>query len=268
LIEDVNSGWVAWQESIVAYACPHVSKPSLPPWDPESQAAISAVREATGESSFWKNLSIHFSSETHSEVVSSDNVASIKSIGMFASALKIRRIPNLQLLVQLLEDESFASLQTLIEELIQNPDQNKQRGAAEFLAGLLNGKTFFLCTTLFSKNIGAKHWPMHSQKVLWDWAMPLIKTTFGSRIKTDTLPVWMSFLEVRSPRLHVPPYSDTVSSICFINEILVDIKLSSTTLCRSSTLLITTANRHSMPSKRCAFSGPSMRSRTGNSLGG
>jgi hypothetical protein len=42
--------------------------------------------------------------------------------------------------VQLLEDESFSPLQTLIEELIQNPDQNKQRGAAEFLAGLLNGK--------------------------------------------------------------------------------------------------------------------------------
>jgi len=89
LIEDVNSGWVAWKDSIVAYACPHVSKPSLPPWDPESQEAIAAVREAAGDSSFWRNLSVHFSSETHSEVVSSDNVASIKSIGMFSLILKI-----------------------------------------------------------------------------------------------------------------------------------------------------------------------------------
>ena len=89
LIEDVNSGWVAWKDSIVAYACPHVSKPSLPPWDPESQVAIAAVREAAGDSSFWRNLSVHFSSETHSEVVSSDNVASIKSIGMFSLILKI-----------------------------------------------------------------------------------------------------------------------------------------------------------------------------------
>jgi proteasome activator subunit 4 len=89
LIEDVSSGWVAWQDSIVAYACPHVSKPSLAPWDPESQAAISAVREATSDSSFWKNLSTHFSSETHSEVVSSDNVAAIKSIGMFTLTPKI-----------------------------------------------------------------------------------------------------------------------------------------------------------------------------------
>jgi len=73
--------------------------------------------------------------------------------------------------------------------LIQNPDQNKQRGAAEFLAGLLNG---------------AKHWPMHNQKGLWDWAMPLITATFSSRIKTDAWPIWTSFLEYmlhkRDPR--------------------------------------------------------------------
>lgn len=43
------------------------------------------------------------------------------------------------LVVQTLEDESFEPLQTLIEELISNTDQNKQRGAAELLAGLLNG---------------------------------------------------------------------------------------------------------------------------------
>ncbi|KAI0274846.1 hypothetical protein BC834DRAFT_814888 [Gloeopeniophorella convolvens] len=170
-LADVSSGWLAWKDSITAYTCPHISKPSLTPWDLESQGAIGAVRDAAKDSAFWKNLSTHFSSETHSEVVSSDNVASVKSI------------------VQLLEDESFAPLQTLVEELIQNPDQNKQRGAAEFLAGLLNGE---------------RHWPMQGQERLWNWAMPLFKTTFGSKIKTDTLPVWMSFLEYmfhkRDPR--------------------------------------------------------------------
>jgi proteasome activator subunit 4 len=80
--------------------------------------------------------------------------------------------------------------------LIENPDQNKQRGAAEFLGGLLNGKVDFLFEVVLSKSTGVKHWPMHSQKDLWDWAMPLLKATFGSRIKTDTLPIWMSFLEV------------------------------------------------------------------------
>ncbi|KAH9982676.1 hypothetical protein BGW80DRAFT_1433981 [Lactifluus volemus] len=168
---NVDSGWLAWKHSISTYACPHVSKPSLTPWNSESQEAVSVVRDAAKDTSFWKNLSVHFSSETHSEVVSSDNVALIKSI------------------VQLLEDEPFTPLQTLIEELIENPDQNKQRGAAEFLGGLLNG---------------VKHWPMQSQRDLWDWAMPLLKATFGGRIKTDTLPIWMSFLEYifyrRDPR--------------------------------------------------------------------
>lgn len=64
---------------------------------------------------------------------------------MFTLAPNILTYTLLQLLVQLLEAESFVPLQTLIEELIQNPDQNKQRGAAEFLAGLLNGKIFVFC---------------------------------------------------------------------------------------------------------------------------
>jgi proteasome activator subunit 4 len=200
LVEDVGSGWLAWRNSITAYACPHVSNPSLTPWESESQAGISTVREAAGDSSFWQNLSTHFSSETHSEVVSSDNVATIKSIGMLTYMMeRLLGPPNFQSSVQLLEDESFTLLQTLIEELIQDPDQNKQRGAAEFLAGLLNGKTVFILVTRISRKTGAKHWPMHGQKRLWDWAMPLLKTTFGSRIKTDTLPVWMSFLEVGLP---------------------------------------------------------------------
>jgi hypothetical protein len=108
---------------------------------------------------------------------------------------------------------------------------------------------------------------MLSQKVLWDWAMPLLKTTFDTRIKTDTLPVWMSFLEVGHPdyasRLDLTDYS-----ICSINEILVDIRLSLTTWCRSSALLIITANPLSMLSKPCAFSVPFTKRKTGNSLSG
>jgi hypothetical protein len=149
--------------------------------------------------------------------------------------------PNFRFSAQLLEAESFTPLQTHIEELIQNPDQNKQRGAAEFLAGLLNGKTNFVLVTRFSKRTGAKHWPMHSQKALWDWAMPLLKTTLGTRIKTDTLPVWMSFLEVGQPDF-ISHVFLTDCSICSINEILVDIRLSLTTWCRSSPLLIIMAN--------------------------
>lgn len=41
--------------------------------------------------------------------------------------------------VQILEDESFKPLQDLVEELLEKSDQNKQRGAAELMAGLLCG---------------------------------------------------------------------------------------------------------------------------------
>jgi len=99
----------------------------------------------------------------------------------------------------LLEDESFEPLKSLIEELLQNTDQNKQRGAAEFLAGLLNGMVLSRASPelgLIPSSSGAKHWPADSQKRLWDWAMPLIKKTLDTKIKTDTLSIWSSFLEV------------------------------------------------------------------------
>lgn len=44
------------------------------------------------------------------------------------------------LLVQLLQDEPFEALRPTLEKLLQNNDQNKQRAAAEFVAGLISGE--------------------------------------------------------------------------------------------------------------------------------
>jgi len=41
--------------------------------------------------------------------------------------------------VQLLEDEPFEAFKPTVERLIADKDQNKQRAAAEFLAGVLGG---------------------------------------------------------------------------------------------------------------------------------
>ncbi len=41
--------------------------------------------------------------------------------------------------VQLLEDEPFEAFRPTVEKLIVDQDQNKQRAAAEFLAGVLGG---------------------------------------------------------------------------------------------------------------------------------
>ena len=45
-------------------------------------------------------------------------------------------------LVQLLEDEPFAAFKPTVESLIADKDNNKQRAAAEFLAGILGGNVF------------------------------------------------------------------------------------------------------------------------------
>ncbi|KAI0050704.1 hypothetical protein FA95DRAFT_1581074 [Auriscalpium vulgare] len=172
-IDEISSGWVAWADSLSASIRPDVSKATFKPWDPASEEAEATIREYANDKKYWKELSTHFSSETNADLMSSDNVALVKSF------------------VQLLEDEAFPHVQAQVEELIEDTDQNKQRGAAEFLAGLLNG---------------TKHWPAASQKRVWDWAMPIIKKTFGTRIKTDTLPIWTSFVEYlfhkRDPRRH------------------------------------------------------------------
>lgn len=45
--------------------------------------------------------------------------------------------------------------------------------------------------------LGSKHWPMPAQQRLWAWVTPLIPKFLGSNVKTDTLMIWTSFLEVR-----------------------------------------------------------------------
>lgn len=47
-------------------------------------------------------------------------------------------------LVQLLGDEPFEAFKPTVESLIADKDQNKQRAAAEFLAGILGGNVFAL----------------------------------------------------------------------------------------------------------------------------
>jgi proteasome activator subunit 4 len=91
----------------------------------------------------------------------------------------LRKVADM-LVVQLLEDEPLEVVKPLVQKLIADKDQNKQRAAAEILAGVLNG---------------AKHWPVHKQDALWEWFNPHIKTILRKNIKSDTLSIWSSFLE-------------------------------------------------------------------------
>ncbi|EGN99641.1 hypothetical protein SERLA73DRAFT_159863 [Serpula lacrymans var. lacrymans S7.3] len=133
-----------------------------PLWEASSEDVISCVREIVQDSSFWKQLSTHFAEENYEKRILQDNISDVKSI------------------FQLLEDQPFEALKPTLEELLADKDQNKQRAAAELLAGVLNG---------------SKHWSTVKQDTLWEWALPFIKQIVGKDIKTDTLPIWTSFFE-------------------------------------------------------------------------
>lgn len=79
-----------------------------------------------------------------------------------------------------MEESCVPVLKPIIEKLLSDQDQNKQRAAAELLAGLLGG---------------SKHWPTDAQDRLWNWFTPKLDSILGSNVKTDTLTIWSSFLD-------------------------------------------------------------------------
>ena len=55
--------------------------------------------------------------------------------------------------VQLLEDEPFEAFKPVVEKLIIDKDQNKQRAAAELLAGVLGGKLYLILSKFSMSHI-------------------------------------------------------------------------------------------------------------------
>ncbi len=87
--------------------------------------------------------------------------------------------------------EPLNALRPTLEGLLADKDKNKQRAAAELIAGLIGG---------------AKHWPRTKQESLWEWLTPKIDKMLGSNVKSDTLLIWTSFLEVRRKCSPIYPF--------------------------------------------------------------
>jgi len=75
----------------------------------------------------------------------------------------------------------FETLRPKIESLLAEKEPDKQRAAAELIAGIIGG---------------SKHWPLDKQNAFWKWYKPYIAKTFGPNLKSDTVGIWTSFLEV------------------------------------------------------------------------
>ncbi|KZT61305.1 hypothetical protein CALCODRAFT_514830 [Calocera cornea HHB12733] len=169
LQDKATSGWIAWKDEDTRYVMPkatgHISQ-----WEDASRPAVMAVSTAVSDESFWRQYAAYLSEETQSESTSPDAIFCIKSI------------------FQLLGDAPLTAMRPVLVELLAADDMNKQRAAAEFLAGVVTG---------------SKHWSLESQKLLWDWLKIQLPTTFKT-IKTDTLGIWCSFITTvatnRDPR--------------------------------------------------------------------
>ena len=184
-----------WPKTYPAFLAPDATAFSITPWEEGCQEALAAMREVALQSDFWSSLSDHFSAENHSDVCVQDNISCVKSICEFTNHALNRVLTGP--LVQVLLYEPFEVLRPIVEKLLDDKDKNKQRGAAEFIAGLLGGK--YPPSTLGLNNIqcfaGSKHWPTDQQIKLWEWLKPYLPTILGQR-NNETVSIWTSFLEV------------------------------------------------------------------------
>ena len=130
-----------WQDTVSLYLSPHSSKSTFEPWE-ASEDVVQAIREVTTAPEYWENLSTYFSEENHETYITQDNVSCVKSICVFLSDIFEFQLAQ-KTLVQLLDDEPFAAFKPTVESLIADKDHNKQRAAAEFLAGILGGNVSY-----------------------------------------------------------------------------------------------------------------------------
>lgn len=140
LRDKIKSGWIAWSRTIDCFLAPHSTDPTFPEWDKNSSDALSTLRDIATKPDFWNKLSVHYSSENHSDVITQDNVSCVKSICKGSAVLpQTNTLIFCLIVVQLLGDEPLLALKPKLEELMANKDKNKQRAAAEFLAGVIAG---------------------------------------------------------------------------------------------------------------------------------
>ncbi|KAG1716353.1 hypothetical protein ID866_837 [Astraeus odoratus] len=157
-------GWLACRKTRTAVRPPDQNKPTFR-WEPASQDVITCVREMATDPDFWEKVSGYFSEENHESSVVQDHISCVKSI------------------FQLLGREPYDALKGKVEELLADSDKNKQRAAAELLAGILNG---------------SKHWSLADQQYIWDWFKPYAEKTLDQTMKTENVGIWVTFLDVRA----------------------------------------------------------------------
>lgn len=131
---------------------PDPTESTFQPWESASEDAIQAVREIATNSQYWEDLSTYYAEENHETTIIQDNVSCVKSICRRSALYYVASYSSFrQRAVQLLEDEPFEAFHPIVDRLISDKDPDKQRAAAEFLAGILGGAYLYAKSFSFFK---------------------------------------------------------------------------------------------------------------------
>lgn len=181
LLKDrMKVGWLVWGSVDERYLAPPPTHSDYLPWTSDNATAIEILMKTCCSEDFWNSMSIYFAEETNQRSLSTDNISCTKSICDCHYLLLVAFKTDAEI-VQLLLDAPLLSFQKVVLKFLKTDDQNKQRAAAELLAGVIGG---------------SKHWTQENQARLWVWLIPLFPQMLGSNVKPDTLTIWTSFLEV------------------------------------------------------------------------
>jgi proteasome activator subunit 4 len=139
MIQDkVASGFLAWSPNLTLYLAPPKDHSPFTPWKAGSEI-VPTLRAIVCQESFWKRLEELWGEESAQSSITYDSVAFVKSVCEFCHC-KLSLLSNAKLLlVQVLEDECLPLVKPIIMNLLSKIDQNKQRAAAELLAGVIGG---------------------------------------------------------------------------------------------------------------------------------
>jgi len=161
--EKSSIGWLLWPASFTSYI-PRTSSITLFPIDAESSATYSSLLTHFTSAKFWKSLSGYMSQELARD---KDDVFSTVNANLFKS------------IFQIYEDQALDVFKPEVNALSSaSEEKNKQRAAAEMLAGLVRG---------------SKHWDVGKLDTLWVWLIPILEKTFNA-ITPDSLIYWDKFL--------------------------------------------------------------------------
>lgn len=174
LQDDIADGWMVWGKEHDVYRLPEEGQRAFDIIS-DCRPALNKIRSAVNDVDYWTKLIGYVTLDTNHKHTDKFNANQLASY--------------VKKLFKVFEDDFLSIVQPEVETLCAAADEkNKQRAAAELLAGILRGVT---------------HWSLDKQRSTWDWAIPLLRKTLLAS-NPETLTYWVSAVEFtmkkRDPR--------------------------------------------------------------------